>query len=583
MQSSVYIGEFPTIQSPNGNIYKAIGLNGSGSFGKVYQVVTQHNQTYAMKMIDMMQIQDSKQIEYVITEQEIMRCVNSPHILKIHDQFLHKNEYVLIVDQCDGGDLCYHLNNRYKNGMPEELALSVLCQVFRGLAMLYQYKIIHRDLKLSNLMFHKGKVVIGDFGLAKIGGNAQSHVGSLPYMAPEILYNSGLTGSSVLSYTSQVDVWSCGVCFYFLLFGRLPFDGKSPKVLLENISRYSGERLPLPRTDIQEKTKGLLRLMLQIDPLERITFPTLFGLFEVDFREPFDSSDPFMMEIERSVFLKPTVPSQIDHGDDFSLSTSNSHSNAELKIIHENTSTSKSAEINAVYLDTFIGLSDQNKELVLQNTLIINKILFFMNCAKEIIRLLSEPSPALTKFATEAQNIDFILFYKSSLFLHQIRNMLEGKPNFLATEFPFHLFTKEALERYDMVLLGLYNKQTHFFTTKRVNVGGRNTLDPTLVPLTKLSLDEIDELLKSKVKTFWFGFLEAETRLPYEATKIVLKIIYLLMHAVGFQEFFGKGFKMKPSMFTNFHKDLRNKSVMQLKCWIQLAFVIHKLRFNFFQ
>jgi len=55
----------------------------------------------------------------------------------------------------------------------------------------------------------------------------KSHVGTPYYMAPQILERK--------SYTKKCDVWSLGVIFYELIFGRLPWEGKDEKALLTNI------------------------------------------------------------------------------------------------------------------------------------------------------------------------------------------------------------------------------------------------------------------------------------------------------------------------------------------------------------
>lgn len=77
---------------------------------------------------------------------------------------------------------------------------------------------MHRDFKLANVFLHEDKVVIGDFGFAKSGEDvATTKLGSPITMAPELLL-----GGSRVSYTNKADLWSVGVCFYWLIFGRPP-------------------------------------------------------------------------------------------------------------------------------------------------------------------------------------------------------------------------------------------------------------------------------------------------------------------------------------------------------------------------
>lgn len=92
--------------------------------------------------------------------------------------------------------------------------------------------VVHRDIKPANILYNKGVYKLADFGMAKYLQTCEqnmlkSHVGTPYYMAPQILERK--------SYTKKCDVWSLGVIFYELIFGRLPWEGKDEKALLTNI------------------------------------------------------------------------------------------------------------------------------------------------------------------------------------------------------------------------------------------------------------------------------------------------------------------------------------------------------------
>ena len=81
---------------------------------------------------------------------------------------------------------------------------------------------MHRDVKPGNIFLNDDRVIIGDFGLSKQGVDLTStSLGSPLYMAPEI------ASYDTISYGSKADLWSIGVLFYELLFGKCPFEGKS--------------------------------------------------------------------------------------------------------------------------------------------------------------------------------------------------------------------------------------------------------------------------------------------------------------------------------------------------------------------
>lgn len=103
--------------------------------------------------------------------------------------------------------------------------ITVFGQIGKGVGMIHSKNIIHRDIKLENILLKRNSkggytCKIGDFGLARpIDDNetAVTNCGTEIYMAPEIL--------SGHSYGRQADVWSLGVLFYCLLFGDFPFKG----------------------------------------------------------------------------------------------------------------------------------------------------------------------------------------------------------------------------------------------------------------------------------------------------------------------------------------------------------------------
>lgn len=84
-------------------------------------------------------------------------------------------------------------------------------------------------------------------------------------MAPELLTDK------VSSYNNKADLWSIGVCFYQMLFGKTPFDAKNYKELEIKVKRESGNKLKFPSdTPISNECKKLLISLLQFDPKKRI-------------------------------------------------------------------------------------------------------------------------------------------------------------------------------------------------------------------------------------------------------------------------------------------------------------------------
>ena len=121
---------------------------------------------------------------------------------------------------------------------------------------------MHRDLKLANIFLKNDQIVIGDFGFASLGLSVTTSIlGSPAFMAPEVLNSHGKP------YNNSCDIWSIGVCYYYMLFGILPWKSQSSYLELVNeINKYSGDHLRI--TDEQNKmispqAKYLLIKLLQ--------------------------------------------------------------------------------------------------------------------------------------------------------------------------------------------------------------------------------------------------------------------------------------------------------------------------------
>lgn len=84
---------------------------------------------------------------------------------------------------------------------------------------LVKLHVVHRDLKPANILYTRGVFKLADFGLAKyIDHECQllkTQAGTPFYMAPQILLHE--------KYTSKCDIWSLGIIYYQLLFGKIPW------------------------------------------------------------------------------------------------------------------------------------------------------------------------------------------------------------------------------------------------------------------------------------------------------------------------------------------------------------------------
>ena len=112
--------------------------------------------------------------------------------------------------------------NRNPKGLPPEQARDWFLQVAHAVAYLHDHAVIHRDIKPGNVFVEHGVLKLGDYGLSKTVSSTSltqsANVGTVYYMAPEVGRGS---------CTKQVDVYACGVMFYEMLTGEVPFRGDS--------------------------------------------------------------------------------------------------------------------------------------------------------------------------------------------------------------------------------------------------------------------------------------------------------------------------------------------------------------------
>ena len=148
--------------------------------------------------------------------------------------------------------------------------------ILQGVSHLHSKKIVHRDLKLENIMFDGDtlrSVKILDYGFSKImqrDSDVLSTIcGSPQYVAPEILSLS--LGINEGGYTTAVDAWSIGVIIYMLLAGYAPFDDDNENVLFEKIMRGKPDFEEEPWSTVSSEAKDIVAGLLVVDPQLRLT------------------------------------------------------------------------------------------------------------------------------------------------------------------------------------------------------------------------------------------------------------------------------------------------------------------------
>lgn len=250
--------------------YDINNIIGRGAFSTVYKgFCTLTKMDVAIKIIEYDVVKN-----YILeNEIEIMKYIkNNPHpnIIKCYDIYDKQNQVFIVLEYCDTGDLSKIL----LNPMLEKYVKYYFIQLTEGIKYLHDNNIIHRDIKPKNILLTSNKKIlkIADFGLACMNESLHDTIcGSPMYMAPEIGKNY---------YDNKVDLWSCGLILYEMLYGQHPFSSlKTPQELYKIKNNVKINIPPNYNTNdtISYECIELLKKILNINANTRISFKDFFS------------------------------------------------------------------------------------------------------------------------------------------------------------------------------------------------------------------------------------------------------------------------------------------------------------------
>ncbi|XP_022799841.1 serine/threonine-protein kinase par-1-like isoform X2 [Stylophora pistillata] len=195
---------------------------GKGNFAYV-ELATNRitNSKVAMKVIDTRKIKDDYVKRNILREARLLKKVNHPNIVRLYETLKQHSIYCIVTEYVSGGELLTHLRSQPESKLSESQARPIMRQLISALHHMHENGIVHRDLKMENILLDESKknIKIVDFGLSNIcQGDTllKTQCGSPEYAAPE-LFKHGCR------YGKEVDLWSLGVVMYGIVIGRLPF------------------------------------------------------------------------------------------------------------------------------------------------------------------------------------------------------------------------------------------------------------------------------------------------------------------------------------------------------------------------
>jgi serine/threonine protein kinase len=168
----------------------------------------------------------------------VMKRLNHPNVVKLHAviEDATQNKTHLVMQYIENGPPTRMLSDGTCKPLPIPLALRYMSQVSSGLDYLHRCGIIHRDIKPENILIDREhNAYVSDFGVSSLLTDKRGiskRVGTLAFMSPELIASS----SAVVEFGKQSDVWAFGVTLYCLVYGRLPFDGRTAADLIRAIA-----------------------------------------------------------------------------------------------------------------------------------------------------------------------------------------------------------------------------------------------------------------------------------------------------------------------------------------------------------
>eukprot|EP01024_Parvocaulis_polyphysoides_P051851 TRINITY_DN5115_c0_g2_i1.p2 TRINITY_DN5115_c0_g2~~TRINITY_DN5115_c0_g2_i1.p2 ORF type:complete len:500 (-),score=70.94 TRINITY_DN5115_c0_g2_i1:770-2269(-) len=240
--------------------YKLGKVVGRGAFSQVLVGVHKlSGRRVAIKVIEksmLMSVSDHKRVEWEVAALQLLHHSNVLRLLEVVDL---THQLYMVTEYIPDGSLLDLLKNQ--GPLKEHKAAKYIAQVVLALIHCHKQGVVHRDIKLENLLLDKqtDQIKIVDFGLSGSwapGRILNSCCGTASYAAPEIHGRK--------NYGPGVDVWSLGVVMYAMLTGKLPFTdpNKGRKIIQGDFED--------PK-NVSQCCKNLLRGMLTTDPSKRIS------------------------------------------------------------------------------------------------------------------------------------------------------------------------------------------------------------------------------------------------------------------------------------------------------------------------
>ncbi|KAL1504653.1 hypothetical protein AB1Y20_008433 [Prymnesium parvum] len=252
---------------------KVLGRGGYGTVWKAVRLDT--GATVALKAVSKTIHSVHAGLQAARVERDVLAKLDHPFVIRMHSAFQTHQHLYMALDYCGGGDLAVHVRHATGGRLTEETATFVASELLLALEYLHEHGVIHRDVKLENVLIDaQGHVRLADLNVAKqdielaMGGRTYTVVGTPFSTAPEVLLSKG--------YSVAADWWSFGVVLFEMIAGVPPYP-KDPALMTAQARLVHeilyGERALLPET-ASVSARTLLSGLLDRDEARRLSRPS---------------------------------------------------------------------------------------------------------------------------------------------------------------------------------------------------------------------------------------------------------------------------------------------------------------------
>ncbi len=199
----------------------------SGGMADIYEALDRVlNKPVALKFLKEKSLDDGNAVEQFKNEARFISIFSHMNIMKIYNYGEYEGRPYISYELLKGKTLKEILDNRGNLSFDE--CLDYMAQILEGMNEIHSRGVLHNDLKPDNMvLLSDGTIRICDFGIASHASSKEEVIiqGTANYLAPEVITSK--------KRSVQSDIYSCGIIFYEMLTGELPFYGCDSQEVLK--------------------------------------------------------------------------------------------------------------------------------------------------------------------------------------------------------------------------------------------------------------------------------------------------------------------------------------------------------------